>query len=375
MRVTQIIIGLSIISLLGCNDSQLGAASENEGPPGASGLTSLIKTEAELAGENCPNGGTKLMTGLDDDQSGELDEGEVDSVAYVCNGEAGPAGGAEGATGPQGEPGPQGDAGPPGDAGADGYSSLALSQDEAPGENCPNGGVYLQTGLDINGDGILGTTEVNSVNFICNGLNGDTNSPALGVSEAITVRRRSKQFRYSSVSEFQETFAGLETQLENDAAIGSIEHSPVGMSLSEITDLLSADCPTGYFATSAKCAGRLTYQPSTGGTIYLALSESHYALTYDDTQHDWDSQDAILAHDGGDDLEGSNGAVISMVQTSMTGLPRGAQCIPLERHYGQGTGFFYSVIKVPGPIFSGVYDGDLFGFDLDIRVTCLMKPD
>ena len=79
MRTAILFFVLSVLGLLGCNDSNLGAASENEGLQGANGLTSLIKTEAELAGDNCLNGGTKLMTGLDDDQSGELDESEVDS--------------------------------------------------------------------------------------------------------------------------------------------------------------------------------------------------------------------------------------------------------------------------------------------------------
>ena len=42
------------------------------------------------------------MTGLDDNGDNTLGDEEVDSTAYICNGEPGPA------NGPQGEPGPAG---------------------------------------------------------------------------------------------------------------------------------------------------------------------------------------------------------------------------------------------------------------------------
>src|SRR5690606_25724586 len=57
-----------------------------DGADGADGLTALATASPEPAGPNCPNGGTKLEFGLDDDGDGVLDPAEVDSTSYVCNG-------------------------------------------------------------------------------------------------------------------------------------------------------------------------------------------------------------------------------------------------------------------------------------------------
>ena len=64
------------------------------GPQGLNGLTALVKTTADLAGANCATGGTKIETGLDANNNGILDIGEVITAqtTYVCNG-AGGAGG------------------------------------------------------------------------------------------------------------------------------------------------------------------------------------------------------------------------------------------------------------------------------------------
>jgi hypothetical protein len=65
------------------------------GPQGeiGEGLNSLIKTSDEEAGDNCVNGGIKIEMGLDTDNSGELDEDEIDDslTKYLCNGNDGGA--------------------------------------------------------------------------------------------------------------------------------------------------------------------------------------------------------------------------------------------------------------------------------------------
>ena len=68
-----------------------------QGPAGAngtSGLNALIKTTTEPAGANCTNGGTKIETGLDANNNGILDVGEVNTgqTKYVCNGNNGSPG-------------------------------------------------------------------------------------------------------------------------------------------------------------------------------------------------------------------------------------------------------------------------------------------
>jgi hypothetical protein len=87
--------------------------SGSNGTNGSNGLNSLVKTNTEPAGTNCPNGGVKLEYGLDANNNGTLDAAEVNSslTKYVCNGLTGPTG-ATGATGPQGVAGPIGPQGP-----------------------------------------------------------------------------------------------------------------------------------------------------------------------------------------------------------------------------------------------------------------------
>jgi hypothetical protein len=59
-----------------------------QGLIGTNGLNALIKTTAEIAGGNCATGGTKVETGLDANNNGILDAGEVNvsQTTYVCNG-------------------------------------------------------------------------------------------------------------------------------------------------------------------------------------------------------------------------------------------------------------------------------------------------
>jgi hypothetical protein len=58
------------------------------GTNGTNGLNALINTTTEPAGANCANGGTKIETGLDANENGVLDGGEVNAsqTKYVCDG-------------------------------------------------------------------------------------------------------------------------------------------------------------------------------------------------------------------------------------------------------------------------------------------------
>jgi hypothetical protein len=75
----------------------------------------LVKTTVEPAGINCATGGTKVETGIDANNNGILEAGEVNSAqtTYVCNGATGTAG-VQGPQGPAGPTGPQGAQGPAG---------------------------------------------------------------------------------------------------------------------------------------------------------------------------------------------------------------------------------------------------------------------
>lgn len=64
-----------------------GVAGTN-GTNGVDGKNTLVKTTTEAAGANCATGGVKLEYGIDANNSGVLDAGEINATLtkYVCNG-------------------------------------------------------------------------------------------------------------------------------------------------------------------------------------------------------------------------------------------------------------------------------------------------
>jgi len=103
-----------------------------------------------------------------------------------ATGLAGPAG-ANGATGPQGQDGVDGLDGVTGQDGEAGYNTLINTSNEGPGDNCENGGIKIELGLDVNRNNILEIDEVNNslTVYVCNGGtgdgdgNGDNNAPTI----------------------------------------------------------------------------------------------------------------------------------------------------------------------------------------------------
>ncbi len=119
-----------------------------QGPTGATGQS--VTTVAEPAGVNCATGGVRLTS--------------ASGTSYVCNGLRGDAGvagptGATGSTGPAGALGPTGPAGPVGATGPTGTAGQSVTTlAEAPGANCPSGGVRL--------------TSASGTAYVCNGSSG-----------------------------------------------------------------------------------------------------------------------------------------------------------------------------------------------------------
>ena len=194
---------------------------------------SLINIVEEPAGENCLAGGQKIETGLDDGTDadgtsvgvagdGVLDEGEVTSTAFVCQG-------ADGAPGVDGLPGADGDPGAPGTPGADGTPGAAGTPgaDGTPGaagtpgadgaagasgaaaaqvlilitaveanaeadngvDGCTFGGKLIQTGLDDGEtspkDGVLDADEVDQSVYVCNGSDGEKGADGAPAHEVL----------------------------------------------------------------------------------------------------------------------------------------------------------------------------------------------
>jgi len=92
----------------------------------------------------CPNGGITVYVGIDKNSNGILDLSESTSTQYVCNGTNG----------------------------SNGYTALVAIVSEQSGTNCTYGGDKISIGLDTDGNGILGSSEVTSTQYICNGANG-----------------------------------------------------------------------------------------------------------------------------------------------------------------------------------------------------------
>jgi hypothetical protein len=71
----QILVLLVVLSLDSCE--------EIEGPKG---LNSLINLTDEPSGSNCAEGGQKIEVGIDQNGNNQLDQNEVQSTKYSCNG-------------------------------------------------------------------------------------------------------------------------------------------------------------------------------------------------------------------------------------------------------------------------------------------------
>ncbi|MEQ9467855.1 MAG: hypothetical protein RLN88_10625 [Ekhidna sp.] len=117
------------------------------GVDGVNGFNALVKIDDEPAGENCSNGGVRISVGQDANDNGTLDDSEVESVSFVCNGGTG-------------------------NDGASGSQLVARTSPESPGENCEAGGTLVEIGADINDNNTLDNDEVQTSFFVCNGVNG-----------------------------------------------------------------------------------------------------------------------------------------------------------------------------------------------------------
>lgn len=140
----RLIIGLLLAaSLSGCLAGKDGKNGTN-GTDGTNSTPVLLKTSFEPSGTNCSASGARIDSGLDINLNGTLDNAEIQTTTYVCNGSNG----------------------------SDGQTALISTSTEPAGVNCPAGGHQIKTGLDSNGDNVLDAAEVQSTSYICNGENG-----------------------------------------------------------------------------------------------------------------------------------------------------------------------------------------------------------
>ena len=101
----------------------------------------LMNIRPEPAGATCPSGGYRIEVGIDGNGDGALSPDEVDTSSNVCHG-------------------------------VDAASYIVGMSEEPAGDNCTDGGQKIETGFDIDGDGILDHNEVAATAYVCNGTDG-----------------------------------------------------------------------------------------------------------------------------------------------------------------------------------------------------------
>ncbi len=134
MKILKLIFNfLTICILFSCT---------KEGP---TGKKSLIDMAIENKGENCSSGGYKIMSGIDLNDNDILDDNEIQTTKYICNGTNG----------------------------INGNNSLINIVAEPAGSICSSGGFKIVSGIDLNNNGILDLPECQNTQYVCNGDDGD----------------------------------------------------------------------------------------------------------------------------------------------------------------------------------------------------------
>lgn len=115
---------------------------------GKEGIKSIFKISTISPNADCLNGGQKIESGLDKNRNSLLDDSEVESTSYICNGTNG-------------------------SNGTNGMNSLTNITEVSASSVCEAGGFKIDVGLDNNRNNILDADEIESTRYICNGINGD----------------------------------------------------------------------------------------------------------------------------------------------------------------------------------------------------------
>lgn len=178
----------------------------------------LVESEPFEPLAPCNEGGFRLHTGFDVDENGRLDTDERMDSVVLCHG-------LQGLSGPQGQ------------AGADGKaaSSQLLETVVLPVGNatCPEGGVVMNSGLDLNHSEVLEPEEILNQTVLCNGLLGvDGQNGTDGAIGATALVDKVAAPSYVCVDGFVVRF-GID-----DGRLGGVAHNAV-MEEGEVRETLN----------------------------------------------------------------------------------------------------------------------------------------
>jgi len=113
--------------------------------------TRISSTTIAPGVNGCDNGGVLISSGFDENENRVLDSNEVSATQVICHGQDGESG----------------IAGGDGDDGTDGMTSLIRMYDELAGDNCANGGIRIVSGVDLNSNTWLSSSEVQDTKYLC----------------------------------------------------------------------------------------------------------------------------------------------------------------------------------------------------------------
>lgn len=147
-------LSLLLLSACGSGGSDDSPAPGPEPRPAAGLALAKTLAIAEGSASPCPYGGQLLQTGVDRNGNGVLDADEISNVQHICHGQ-------------------------PGTPGSPGRQALLEMKPEPAGANCAQGGTRVLSGLDLNGDRLLGSDEVLGTAYLCHGKEGAAGQQAL----------------------------------------------------------------------------------------------------------------------------------------------------------------------------------------------------
>jgi hypothetical protein len=218
-------ITIFTLSLAACGgggaDTPVSAPEASVNVPLSSTAPILLQKETVvLPGEQCATGGIELASAVDLNNDGFLDASEIDTSEIVCDGKDG----------------------------LDGITALVAQNVVAPGDSCENGGLRFDVGLDIDDNGVLDASEVDSTEFLCTVVVDTAGFEAPSVVSAISISNTEIMLQFSEPMLESDISNGLNYNITN---VETDTHIPVWDAL-----IANEDNSTVLLTTSSQSSVR-----------------------------------------------------------------------------------------------------------------------
>ena len=182
-------------------------------------------------------------------------------------------------------------------AGQDGTSYLTDLHDEAPGANCPTGGVRISTGADDNGNGSLDSSEVADTKYVCGNsqvtdVNPEppgANCPGGGVKVQVGVDTNHNGMLDGSEATSTDYVCGSGTAVVTKTFMRTGVAANTGTPITIVAGTIQATGPgkvialasSDLFCTSTECPTQPAPAPSASAYFWIADAADTVAPTAD----------------------------------------------------------------------------------------------